>query len=122
MAEDTQHGALIDALGGYIETGPDRTVRYYDSEGKLHRANGPAVVYASGARSWYRHGIRHREDGPAIVHADGSRSWWVNGKHLREDGPAYETTYGLKEWFLSGSQYSEAEYLNILAQRRPNAN
>lgn len=28
MAEDTQHGALIDALGGYIETGPDRTVRY----------------------------------------------------------------------------------------------
>lgn len=88
------HDALIDALSGYIETGPDGTVRYYDSEGKLHRANGPAVVYATGARAWYRHGYRHREDGPVVVHADGSTPWWVNGKHHRKDGPAYEGADG----------------------------
>ena len=46
--------------------------------GKRHREDGPAVIWANGTKSWYMNGKQHREDGPAIERADGSKSWWLN--------------------------------------------
>ena len=33
-------------------------------------------------------GKHHREDGPAVIFADGTPSWFLNGKLHRLDGPA----------------------------------
>jgi hypothetical protein len=59
--------------------------RCKNSEGQLHREDGPAVEYADGTRHWYLNGKLHREDGPAVEWADGRRQWYLNGKELTED-------------------------------------
>ena len=50
----------------------------------LHREDGPAVEYASGAKSWYQNNTLHRIDGPAVERADGVKEWWINDKKLTE--------------------------------------
>ena len=50
----------------------DGVIEWHDADGRLHRADGPARVFSSGRREWYRHGRLHREDGPALIHANGS--------------------------------------------------
>ena len=60
---------------------------WYDSDGKWHRENGPAIEWADGGKFWYKHGKRHRED-----------------------GPAYESVYGYKEYWLENIKYTEKEY------------
>ena len=47
------HNDLFDALRGYIETGPDGSVYYYNSDGRYHRTGGPAVVRADGFSAWF---------------------------------------------------------------------
>lgn len=56
--------------------------RYYDADGCLHRADGPAVDLIpgidpdavehldEGALEWWVHGVRHRVDGPAVMGID----------------------------------------------------
>ena len=73
--------------------------------GKLHREDGPAAVYASGNKSWYLNGIPHRVDGPAVEEAHGSKYWYLNGKLHREGGPAIEHPTGHKEWYLNGKHH-----------------
>ena len=74
------HDALIDALSGYIETGPGGTVRHYNSSGKLHRVGGPAIETKRGLQAWYRNGVCHRVDGPAKIYAVGYKVWFLNGQ------------------------------------------
>ena len=50
---------------------------WYDSDGKLHREDGPAAEYANGDKLWYKHGKWHREDGPAIEYSNGSSSYYL---------------------------------------------
>jgi len=45
---------------------------------KLHRVDGPAVIYADGEQQWRVHGRLHRTDGPAIICIDGTQYWYVN--------------------------------------------
>jgi len=52
--------------------------------GKLHREDGPAVIWASGYQEWWLNGNKHREDGPAVIRADGTQVWWLNGKEVTE--------------------------------------
>ncbi len=52
-------------------------------EGKLHREDGPAIIYPDGRQWWYKEGEWHREDGPAIIYPDG-RQWWY------KEGEKYE--------------------------------
>lgn len=85
-------------------------IRYFDSNGKLHRQNGPAIEYADGTRQWYRDGKRHRENGPAVEYADGTCCWYRDGKLHREDGPAYERASCTRAWYLNGKPLSEAEF------------
>lgn len=46
--------------------------------GKLHRDNGPAMVY-NGSQYWYQLGALHRENMPAIIYANGTTEYWLNG-------------------------------------------
>ncbi len=53
-----------------------------DKKGKVHRLNGPAVIFRDGDRSWYKHGQRHRDDGPAREWpSQNKEEWWKDGKH-----------------------------------------
>ena len=56
---------------------------WYNSQGKYHRDDGPAIKWTSGTKDWYINGLRHREDGPAIEWADGGKWWYINGKRIR---------------------------------------
>ena len=72
--------------GLHIDT--DGTKEWYLND-KLHRSDGPAVVYADGIKEWRVDGKRHRTDGPAVEYADGSKEWWVDGKCLGYNGPGF---------------------------------
>ena len=58
---------------------------YRNSEGQLHREDGPAIEFANGTKKWFLDGIRHREDGPAIEYTDGDKEWYLNGEELTEE-------------------------------------
>ena len=71
--------------------------RYENERGELHREDGPALVWDSGCKWYYKNGVRwkiegdrynfyydkdneyHREDGPAIEYNDGFKVWSLNG-------------------------------------------
>ena len=55
------------------------TTYWRDKKERLHRLNGPAVIYADGSKFYYHHGKLNRLDGPAVVYADGRKEWWING-------------------------------------------
>ncbi len=56
-----------------------------------------------GTKRWHLNGKPHREDGPACVYADGTKFWYLNGELHREDGPACEGVNGSKSWWLLGT-------------------
>ena len=78
--------AVFEALKYHrIEVDGDGSRRYYNTNGELHRTDGPAVEYADGDKSWYQNGQLHRIDGPAVEWADGIKEWYINGEELTED-------------------------------------
>ena len=81
---------------------------YYNT--KLHREDGPAVIYPDGYKEWLVNGKFHRLNGPAIEHADGDKSWYVNGKLHRLDGPAIEYANGSKFWYVNGKEMTENDF------------
>jgi hypothetical protein len=94
----------------YTVTVEDDTTTWHDTNGYLHRTNGPAIITTGGYKQWFRHGLRHRDDGPAIVTTGGYKSWWQHGERHRDDGPAIEYADGHKVWWLNGTELSEAEF------------
>lgn len=83
--------------GKYDEIYPTgRADPMYRRAGKLHREDGPAVVWADGTQLYYFEGKLHREDGPAVIHVSGVVSHFVNGvevktTHFDEDGQTVES-------------------------------
>jgi len=75
---------------------------HINNKGKIHRTDGPAVVWASGTKEWFKNGQRHRTGGPAIVEVDGGKLWFKNGKRHRIGGPAIEWASGDKAWHKNG--------------------
>ena len=69
--------------------------------GKPHREDGPAVIYANGTQEWWINGRRHREDGPAIINADGSQFWIINGEQYRDNDLPYTLNKGRNTMTLS---------------------
>lgn len=59
---------------------------WYNSNGELHRDDGPAIEWYDGSNRWFINGKRHRNDGPAIEHGDGTKAWYINGLRHRDDG------------------------------------
>lgn len=64
--------------------------RWFNSEGQLHRVDGPAYIYEVDNKiaslKWYKNGKPHREDGPAVEFASGGRwtkEWWENGRYVK---------------------------------------
>jgi hypothetical protein len=78
--------------------------------GKMHREDGPAVVYFDGDKEWWINGKLHRKNGPAVEINNGDEEWWLDGKLHREDGPAIEYSGGSKSWYLNGIFHTKNEY------------
>jgi hypothetical protein len=106
----TKEGVIRYYLNGKLhrEDGPaiiwaSGTVMFY-LKGELHREDGPAVIWASGTVMFYLDGELHRVDGPALIYPDGTQYYYLNGKLHREDGPAIIYTDGTTEFWLNGVQ------------------
>ena len=89
----------------YIDEDGDK-VWYLPSKGRdyLHREDGPAIEFQSGARAWRYCNMLHREDGPALILSDGSSYWYIRDKLHRLNGPAIETANGNRHWFIEGKE------------------
>ncbi len=92
----------------------------YIKDGKWHREDGPAMVWADGSMWWYKNDELHREDGPAVEWANGDKAWYRDGKRHREDGPAAEYADGRKEWWVDGKWCTEEDYETALFAYRIN--
>ena len=112
----TTEAEVFEELKYRIEVDECGSRRYYNALGQLHRDNGPAIVFSSGSREWYRNGLRHRTDGPAFVSPIGVKEWYLHGKLHRTDGPAVIHEDGAKEWWLNDVRYSEQEYYALLTE------
>jgi len=106
---------------------------HYDTDGHLHREDGPAVEWfrKDGAlwhRTWHRHGKYHREGNPAYeaYHTNGTlayRAWYSQGDLHREDGPAEEWLHGdgtakKATYRLDGNRVLEEEHRRRVALRK----
>lgn len=78
------------------------SVVYVNSEGELHRLDGPALERKDGLCVWYKNGKRHRIDGPAVIDEKiGISRWYFDDKLHRVAGPAYDDrTY--KIYYVDG--------------------
>lgn len=83
--------------------------RYYDSDGELHRDNGPALIDNKG-EYWYCHGKLHRVDGPAVIQpkVHNRMGWYQHGLLHREEGPAF-TQSGVEKWYQQGKLHRQDE-------------
>ncbi len=84
---------------------------HWTLNGKLHRADGPAVCSVNGTNNiwYYIHGLFHRTNGPAAVHDNGA-TWYFNyGKCHRTDGPA-SIVNDKVQWYIDGEPINEAEF------------
>ena len=99
-------------LQGY-DIDVDETTVMWILDGKLHRTDGPAVIWADGTRVWLVDGKKHRTDGPALIKEDGTRMWLVDGKLHRTDGPAVIWADGTQAWWINGTQYTEEQFNEI---------
>ena len=87
-------------IGGYAEI-------YLDTKGRLHRDDGPAIVWSSGTKQWYQHGERHRDEGPAVIWASGTKVWYQHDRIHRDDGPAMINKEGMKHWYQHGKRHRD---------------
>jgi len=46
----------------------------HDELGRYHCDYGPACIHCDGTQEWYHHGKLHREDGPAVIYPEGSHA------------------------------------------------
>jgi len=99
-----------------IDTNGDK--RCYNSKGKLHREDDPAVEYINGFKIWYLNGKCHRLDGPAIEWPDGTKWWYKNGELHREDGPAVEYIDGSNSWYINGKEYTHSDWLTEIRKKK----
>jgi hypothetical protein len=65
---------------------------------RIHREDGPAQIYKSGAKAWWIDGKIHRTDGPAIELPDGDVQWWWGGNYAHFD-----------DWLKKNDTLSEEE-------------
>ena len=77
-------------------------VEWRNSEDKLHRINGPAIIWNTGRREWLRDGELHRLNGPAIEENDGHQEWYRFGKLDCEFGSAIRYADGSEDYYLYG--------------------
>jgi hypothetical protein len=74
---------------------------WHNQAGEIHREDGPAMIYADGAESWWQNNLRHREDGPAVINNYGDKFWYIHGKLHRLTGPAIITGNNTRIWYIN---------------------
>lgn len=82
----------------------------WETNGKLHRDDGPAVIKSNGYQEWWQNGVLHREDGPAIIDPymgdiydrPYKEVWYQNGLKHRDYGPAVLLKQGGEIYFRHG--------------------
>jgi hypothetical protein len=73
------------------------------------------VISKNGDKKWYNsEGELHRLEGPAWEYKDGYKEWWVNGKLHRLDGPAMEYLNGAEYYWVDGVEFDEQDYLEAV--------
>jgi hypothetical protein len=82
-------------------------------DGKRHRTDGAARIWAKGTQEWYQNDKLHRTDGAARIGANGNQRWYLNGKLHRESGPAVIQADGTRAWYLNGCQYTESDWHTV---------
>ena len=85
---------LVSVLTYNVVTDPFGNRIYYNSQGQVHR-----------------------DDGPAIITPDGSEYWYCNGKQLRSDGPAATWPGHPGLYYLNGVQVSAVEHKGLTDER-----
>jgi len=92
----------------------------------LNRKNSPAILFEDGSKEWWANGKLHREDGPAVIYNKyteflhfnlykhrkffcnmtnifpGYKQWWVDGRPHRENAPAIIDSFGSEIYYLNG--------------------
>lgn len=79
----------------------DGTYRYYNKNRLLHREDGPALVFRSGAMGWFINGLNHRIDGPAIEYHNGKVEYALNGRFYQNR----------EDWFSALTQEQKDNYI-----------
>ena len=95
---------VVEKIGKLIKkTDELGTIRYFNENKKLHRDDGPAVIFKLGEEYWYKNGLLHRVDGPAITKLIpvGYKLYYQNGYLHREDGPTF-CCNGNEYWYFKG--------------------
>jgi len=64
------------------EIAKNGTKQWFNSQGQLHREDGPAVIWPNGGKFWFKNGLSHREDGPADEYGNGKKHWYIEGKRI----------------------------------------
>ena len=54
--------------------------QYWTLSNKLHRTDGPAVIYKNGDKEWFVNDKLHRIDGPAVVFLETGNAWFISGE------------------------------------------
>jgi hypothetical protein len=57
----------------------DGVITYRMDDNRLHRADGPAKMWADGDYVWYINGQRHRYYGPQNQY----QSWWIHDERIK---------------------------------------
>ena len=84
---------------------PKGTKLFKNDEDKLHRENGPAVIYPDGGEEWHYNGFPHRADGPAVTTADGRLIWYWHGHRATLNAWAEKAGLSEEEAFLLKLKY-----------------
>ena len=72
------HNLLSGVVNIYYEA-------WINEENKLHRLDGPSLIYPNGCKEWYLNGLLHRIDGPAVEFHTGFKQYFINGWNYPED-------------------------------------
>lgn len=102
----TEASPFTSAKQNSIDIKP-KSIKYRDSDGVLHREEGPALTRPDGSKEWWIHGKKHRVGGPAVENANGTKEWFINGKNHRIDGPAVLMASGDELWYFEGKLHRE---------------
>lgn len=74
---------------------------WLNSNGDLHRVDGPAIQWPNGTKEWFLNGLPHRLCGPAIEYPDGQKDWFINGEEF----------FSQESWFKALPKERQIAYL-----------
>ncbi|GIW83232.1 MAG: hypothetical protein KatS3mg105_5039 [Gemmatales bacterium] len=88
----------------------NNVILYVNELGELHRERGPAVMFPSGTRFYFRRNKLHRRDGPAVIRSDGTEEYWLHGVLHRVGGPAIVRMNGNHSYYMFGVCLDHADH------------